>query len=67
MFTCGSDWRFVFPQRYGEYEEQLSRFVAALEPLLDLPPPDFTAWSDNSLSRRLSKLRQLRPILKAGL
>ncbi|XP_043240227.1 pyridine nucleotide-disulfide oxidoreductase domain-containing protein 2-like [Amphibalanus amphitrite] len=53
-------------QRFGAYEAQLSRFVAALDPLLDAPPPDFTSWEGSSLRQRLAKLRQLRPVLKAG-
>uniref|UniRef100_A0A663MBI8 Pyridine nucleotide-disulfide oxidoreductase domain-containing protein 2 n=1 Tax=Athene cunicularia TaxID=194338 RepID=A0A663MBI8_ATHCN len=54
-------------QAYPEYEAFMGGLVSALNPLLDAPPADTAALGQGSLLQRLRALRDLRPLLWAGL
>ncbi|XP_030900516.2 pyridine nucleotide-disulfide oxidoreductase domain-containing protein 2 isoform X2 [Melopsittacus undulatus] len=54
-------------QAYPEYEAFMEGLVSALDPLLDAAPVDTAALGQGSLLQRLSALRSLQPLLRAGL
>ncbi|XP_057259073.1 pyridine nucleotide-disulfide oxidoreductase domain-containing protein 2 isoform X5 [Pezoporus wallicus] len=54
-------------QAYPEYEAFMESLVSALDPLLDAAPVDTAALGQGSLLQRLSALRSLCPLLRAGL
>ncbi|XP_061315007.1 pyridine nucleotide-disulfide oxidoreductase domain-containing protein 2 isoform X2 [Pezoporus flaviventris] len=54
-------------QAYPEYEAFMESLVSALDPLLDAAPVDTAALGQGSLLQRLSALRSLWPLLRAGL
>uniref|UniRef100_A0A8C8BDZ4 Pyridine nucleotide-disulfide oxidoreductase domain-containing protein 2 n=1 Tax=Otus sunia TaxID=257818 RepID=A0A8C8BDZ4_9STRI len=54
-------------QAYPEYEAFMGGLVSALDLLLDAPPVDTAALGQGSLLQRLRALRDLRPLLRAGL
>ncbi|KAM9010592.1 pyridine nucleotide-disulfide oxidoreductase domain-containing protein 2 [Ara ararauna] len=54
-------------QVYPEYEAFMEGLVSALDPLLDAAPVDTAALGQGSLLQRLSALRSLQPLLRAGL
>ncbi|XP_065528104.1 pyridine nucleotide-disulfide oxidoreductase domain-containing protein 2 isoform X3 [Lathamus discolor] len=54
-------------QAYPEYEAFMEGLVSALDPLLDAAPVDTAALGQGSLLQRLSALRSLWLLLRAGL
>lgn len=48
--------------KYEEFEEQLSKFVEAIDPLLDHAPVDVSALTSASLVEKLRTLYRLRPL-----
>ncbi|KAM5140895.1 pyridine nucleotide-disulfide oxidoreductase domain-containing protein 2 [Mantella aurantiaca] len=54
-------------EAYPKYEHFMNRLVSAIDPLLDAPPVDTTAIFQGSLLQRVKSLKNLQPLVKAGI
>ncbi|XP_047668398.1 pyridine nucleotide-disulfide oxidoreductase domain-containing protein 2 [Tachysurus fulvidraco] len=52
---------------YPEYVAHLEKLACAIHPLLDAPPVDVLGITEGSLKKRISAMRNLKPLIKSGL
>ncbi|TRY84079.1 hypothetical protein DNTS_008926 [Danionella cerebrum] len=52
---------------YGDFLRYLERLACAIHPLLDAPPVDIVGLTQGSLTKRISALKSLKPLVKSGL
>uniref|UniRef100_UPI00358F167E pyridine nucleotide-disulfide oxidoreductase domain-containing protein 2-like isoform X2 n=1 Tax=Myxine glutinosa TaxID=7769 RepID=UPI00358F167E len=53
-------------QMYPEYVQTMERFVTAMDPLLDSPPPDIPGLFQRSPRKTLQALKGLRPLFRTA-